>query len=313
MGLLGYEPEPIDPETQLLFDRGLMDEQWVVDKILAPEFGADNLIRQKAVAWPHNDLPIGELHTDVFVISEGMPIEIKSHADGGLVESDFVQLEGQLHFDPDAGEVGTLIVVDRDLHREAIPVKLTDEGRERVEDLAASVIEAGRTGVLPERTCAHPGEGIGRRCPFIDQCFAGWERPDPVNLDGDRAALLAEAFRLKTRRAQLKEPYDEVDSEYRAVCAELSEQPIPPGLELRGGGVKAKRTNIADRESFSLKDARRAGIWTAGHDELFGPFVKLAGGHTRWSFSRDESAPLLAEDFGDEAPWSDADLDGGAS
>lgn len=309
MGLLGHEPEPVDDQTRLLWERGKLDEQWVIDKILEPEFGFDNIIRQKAVEWPATGLPIGELHSDAFVVSEGMPVEIKSHANGEPSDHDFVQLEGQLAFDPDAKGVGTLIVVDRNLQRQMIPVKLTDDGRARVEGIAGEVIEAGRTGVLPARTCEHPSEGRGKFCPFISDCFAGWEAPAAVEVAAEHQQLLAEAFRLKQRADRLKEPWSEAQAEYDAAKEALTALPVGSGVELAGGGVIAKRTDVAARSSFDLKEARRAGIYTGDDETRFAPFVKPVGAHTRWTLKRDESVPLLAEDFGDEAPWSDADLE----
>jgi hypothetical protein len=308
MGLIGHDPEPDDEEVRLLWERGLLDEDWLVSKVLEPEFGADNIIRQKAVEWPSDGLPIGELHTDAFVVSEGLPIEIKSHANGEPSEDDFTQLKGQIHFDPDAGDVGVLIVVDRNLGREQFTVKLTDDDRAMLDGIAAQVTEAGRTGALPPRVCSKPSDGRAKFCPFITECFSGWAPPDPINLDGDRAELLAEAYRLKVRRDQLKEPYDEAESEYKAVVCELTDLETAVGVEIKGGGVIAKRTDVPARELFSIKDARRAGLWTHAHDQQFETAIKLGGGHTRWTLKRDPDAPLLSEDFGSEAPWTSEDL-----
>lgn len=308
MGLLGHDPDPVDEETRLLWERGLLDEDWLVSKILEPEFGADNIIRQKAVEWPADGLPIGELHTDAFIVSENLPVEIKSHADGEPTEDDFTQLKGQIHFDPDAGDIGVLIVIDRNLGREQFTVKLTDDDRQMLDGIAAQVTEAGRTGQLPERVCGKPSEGRGKFCPFIRECFKGWTPPDPVNLDGDRAELLAEAYRLKVRRDQLKEPFEEADSEYRSAVSELTENETAAGVEIKGGGVIAKRTDVPARELFSVKDARRSGLWTHAHDQHFETVIKLGGGHTRWTLRRDPDAPLLSEDFGAEAPWTSEDV-----
>jgi hypothetical protein len=310
MGLLGHDPEPVDEETQLLWERGKLDEEWVVTRLLEPEFGADNIIRQKAVEWPSEGLPIGELHTDAFVVSEGLPIEIKSHANGEPSEDDFTQLKGQIHFDPDAGDVGVLLVVDRNLRREQFTVKLTDDDRRILDDTAAQIAEAGRSGELPARVCAKPSDGRAKFCPFIQECFQGWTPPDPINLEGERAELLAEAYRLKVTRDQLKEPYDEAEGAYKAAVSELTEAETATGVEIKGGGVIAKRAEIAPRELFSVKDARRAGLWTHAHDQHFETAIKFGGGHTRWTLRRDPEAPLLAEDFGDAAPWTDADLEG---
>jgi hypothetical protein len=108
----------------------------------------------------------------------------------------------------------------------------------------------------------------------------------------------------------LKEPYDEAEGAYKAAVSELTEAETATGVEIKGGGVIAKRAEIAPRELFSVKDARRAGLWTHTHDQHFETAIKFGGGHTRWTLRRDPEAPLLAEDFGDAAPWTDADLEG---
>lgn len=297
MGLLGYEPEPVDDETRLLWERGNLDETWVVAKILAPEFGVRNLIRQKAVEWPRDGLPIGELHSDVFVVSEGRPVEIKSHANGEPAEHDFVQLEGQLVFDPDARGRGSLIIVDRNLGRQTIPVDLTDDGRERVHEIARQVVDAGRTGELPDRTCEAPAEGIGKFCPFIQDCFACWTPPDPVQLGTEHAQLLADVYRLKQTAARLKEPYDEAQGEFEAARDALTALPLEAGIEIRGGGVKAKRTDVAATDRLSLKEARRAGAFTPADETRLADFIEAKGGHSRWTIRLDDTATLLAEDF----------------
>lgn len=311
MGLLGHEPDEPTEETKLLWGRGKLDETWVVERLLVPEFGFDNIIRQKAVEWPraNGSLPIGELHGDAFVVSEGMPVEIKSRADGEPIDSDFTQLAGAIHFDPDAGDVGTLIVVDRNLGRQMIPVKLTPERVEEVETIAHDVVEAGKTGELPARVCSHPGEGIGRFCPFIAQCFAGWVAPAPQEVATDQAELLAAAFRLQEQIRVTKAPVGPLEDELKTIKAALTDLPVAAGVELRGGGVLAKRADIADRESMSLTEARKAGIFTPADEVRFGPFIKQVGGHSRWTLKRDQAAPLLAEDFGDDAPWTDEDLE----
>lgn len=307
--LIGEEPAPENEDTQLLFERGLMDEQWFCDRVLDPRFGPENVIRQKTVPWPNNGLPVGELHTDAFVISEGMPWEIKSRASGDPADFDFVQLAGQIHFDPDATKgAGVLAVIDRNLQREYIPVVLTDDLIEQVESLAADVVHTARTGELAERVCQKPADGRARMCPFVDKCFEGWQRPDPLNLDGDVAVLALDVMHAQTRKRDLTKQAEEAEKEYKELAARLAEWELAPGATYTGSGVKVKRTAFPASEKFSLSTARKAGVWTEDDEQRFAPFVKASGAHDRWAIEQTAPAAATVEDFDEDAPWDDDDL-----
>lgn len=308
--LLGEEPAPENEDTLLLFERGLLDEQWFCDNVLEPKFGADNIIRQKAVPWPATGLPIGELHGDAFVVSEGIPWEIKSRADGEPADFDFIQLAGAIHFDADAGDTGVLAVIDRNLQREYIPVVLNDEMVEQVEDIAAQVVTCARTGELPQRVCSKPADGRSRMCPFVSTCFADWTPPDAIDLDGDVAVLALDVMHAQNRKREATKTLEQADTEYRELAARLAEWDLQAGRDYVGAGVKVKRTEFPDSERFSLLKARKAGMWTPSDDERFSPFLSFSGGHNRWAIEQTGPTQPAVNDFGDEAPWSAEDLDG---
>lgn len=302
--LLGEEPAPESEETLLYFERGKLDEQWFVEHILEPRFGVDNVIRQKAVPWPSNDVPVGELHGDAFVTTEGMPWEIKSRAAGEPADFDFVQLAGAVHFDPDATKnAGVLAVIDRNLQREYLPVVLTDDLVEQVESIAADVVKTARTGELAARVCEKPADGRARMCPYVSTCFADWTPPDPINLDGDIAVLALDVMHAQDQKRILTKELAEADTEYKQLAARLAEHDLDPGREYIGAGVKVKRTAFPDSERFSLSKARRSGVWTDGDDERFGPFVSLSGAHDRWAIQPTGNIELTPDDFGEEAPF----------
>lgn len=313
-GLFGEQPVDPSDETRLQWARGKMDETWWIENVLEPRVGRENIVREKPVPWPAGGLPIGELHTDAFVVTEKRPYEIKSHFSGEPMETDFVQLCGQMHFDPDCeDDFGVLVTIDRDLHWEALPVMLTAERVEQVEAIAAEIVAAGQSGELPERVCQRPSDGRSRLCPFVAKCFAGREPPDALDLDGETAQLALEAHQLDMARKQLKPAYDLAEAAYKEKVKLLNGRPIVAGVPAHGDGVSVKKTLYGAHEEFSLKKARLAGLWTAAHDELFGPFMKLVGEHFRYSIDVvAPAAPAAAavEDFGDEAPWTDDDLDG---
>lgn len=307
--LLGEEPAPEDDDTLLLFERGKMDEDWFVTHVLEPKFGVTNIVRQKAVPWPAAGLPVGELHGDAFVTSEGMPWEVKSRANGEPADFDFIQLAGAIHFDAEAGDSGVLAVIDRNLKREYIPVVLNDGLRDQVEDIAAQVVSCARTGELPHRVCQKPADGRARMCPFVTTCFSDWTPPDPINLDGDIAVLALDVMHAQTTKRELTKQAEEADVAYKQLAARLTDWELDAGRVYVGSGVKVKRTAFPASERFSLANARKSGMWTADDDVRFAPFLSLSGAHDRWAIEQTGPATVVDEDFGDEAPWSAEDLD----
>lgn len=302
-GLLGEQPEEPDETTQLRWVRGKMDETWWIENHLQAKHGEENVIREKAVPWPAEGLPAGELHEDAFVVTEGMPYEIKSHLDGDPMDSDFLQLKGALHFDQDVKEkVGALIVIDRDLKWEALPVFLRDEDIEEVEQRAADVIRAGKTRELPARVCEKPADARGRMCPFAEVCFAGWERPDPLHLDGDIALVALDLMHAQTRAAAAAKLAKELDAEKKAIAERLTEWDLVPGLEYSGAGVRVKRTHVDATEKLSLKNLRDAGALTDELDTVLRPFITASGEHDRWKITPVDEIELDEDDFG-EAPF----------
>lgn len=303
-GLLGEEPRPESEETQLRWKRGQLDETWFVEEILEPRYGADNVTRQKAIPWPADGLPVGELHVDAF--TDGMPWEVKSHADGTPEPYDFVQLGGAIRFDPDADSKGVLVVIDRDLHRHYIPVLLTNDLAEQVDEIAAQVVQAARTGQLPERVCEQPSDGRERMCPFVDTCFAGWTPPAPFRLDGDHAELALALERAETAYKTAKTTTNQLDEQRKEVRSQL----VEAGLDLQPGvtsvrtvsqeaGLEITRTQVRGRETFRLNECRQAGYWEQV-EQLLDPFVHVGGPSERWTVKR--IAPSQLPDPAAEEP-----------
>lgn len=315
-GLLGADPAEPDERTKRLWRRGRQLGADVANDFAA-KYGEDNVIREKAVPWPDNGLPLGELHTDVFVKPEKMAVEVKSSTSPASILDDAItQLGGEIRYDDEA-EVGCLAIVDptgwRDV--ELLPVFLTDELTERVEGIADQVVTAANGGPLPERVCKHPSEGKGKFCPFIDVCFADWQAPDPLDLSGDIAQLAVDYKQAQEDEQAAKKTVAEAEKRRKEIGAQLSEWSLIPGMDYVGGGVKVKRTHVADSPRFSYSKASKAGvfsspIWTPEHDALIQPFVTLSGGHDRWSvtvLSESQAPKPTGEDYGD-VPWDDADL-----
>lgn len=297
-GLLGAEPVPPDERTRGRFARGRDAQRYHAIR-LDLRFGRENVVREKAIPWPPPPaLPVGELHTDLFVRPEALAIEIKSSAHpGSMFDSAMTQLAGQVVFDPEA-ERGALVFLDHDYQETATYALVPSKGIvERVEMIAATVVEAARSGKLPDRVCERPGDGRGRLCPFIEICFDGYQPPPP----GERRDLaelaseywLVERDLRKTRRdeRELKARHDELRSE-------LLERELPEG-ETDTGPVTLKVTTVAASQRFKLGPARKAGLWTSFHDEHFGDYVTWVDESRRVRATRVGEEPL-AFDYGEE-------------
>lgn len=309
-GLLGVDPEPPDDVTRLRWARGKLDEDWWVKQILAPRVGRRNIKREKSVPWPSGEgvLPVGELHTDVFVKTERMPYEVKSHLSGEPMDTDFVQLAGEVLFDPEVdGTVGTLVVIDRDLHWEAVPV-LADQYREQVEETARQVIHAGLTGEVPERVCAKPSDARGRLCPFASRCFEGWSPPEPQRLKADAAVVALQLKHAQDTERELRGQLAQHEERRKELSGMLAEWDLTPGVEYVGAGARVTRTHVDDSERLSVTKARKAGVFTGEIEAVLAPFVTRSGAHDRWKIMVDRDAPFADDDFGSEAPWTDEDL-----
>jgi len=300
MALLGFEPEEPSERQIGRMQRGKDAQRHYAKQKLEPKYGEAGVEHEPAVAWPAPPaLPIGELHPDFYVPSEQMTIEVKSsEAVDSMFDISLRQAKGQVHWHPQA-QLGALVFLDRDYQEtDVFPVIVTGEDRVELDGIAAQVIEAGKTGDLPERVCTKPTEGIGRMCPFIRQCFEGWEPPTVAERE-DIAPVVAEAYLAKRdldqRKAELK-PYEERYDEARAA---LDEAELPEGKTL-AGQILANHILVRGSRRFSLSKAEKAGFPL--DEEIYGSFISHSEGHSRWSFERIGEEPL-AVDYGDDPPF----------
>lgn len=300
-GFTGVEPAEPDEETKLRWERGQMDEDWMIRQLRA-RHGRKNVRVQKAVPWPSEGLPLGELHQDAYIVSERLPVEIKSHLSGDVSDSDIIQLAGEIAFDPDADGRGVLIAIDRDLRRREIPVILNDRLRAEVEGRAAALTEAVLTETVPGRVCEKPSDGRSLLCPFISHCFADWEpEEDVISLDGPEFAELAEtALQAKRRRDETKAAYELAEAEWKESTAALAEHDWPAGKSV-SAGIQISRSPRKGRTTFRYSEAVKTGAWTDADDERLGAFVHVGDGYDVWDAER--VAKPTPEDFGEEAPF----------
>lgn len=308
-GLLGAEPEEPTERTKRIWRRGRQIGAAVADDFAA-KYGEDQVTREKAVEWPDHTLPLGELHTDVYVKPDRMAVEVKSTTSPASILDDAItQLGGEIFYDSEA-DVGCLAIADPSGWKETtyLPVILTDELTERVESIAQQVVDAARTGELPQRVCGKPTDGHGKFCPFIDICFADWQPIEPERLPGDVALLALELKAAQDEERAAKSAVTPLEERRKELAAQLAEFDLEPGIEYAGAGVRVTRTHVADSEKLSLTTVKKAGMWTPELELQMQPFVKASGGHDRWKVTPDGNVEISAEDFGDEAPWTDEDL-----
>lgn len=302
---LGAEPEQPDEEQLLLMERGKLDQQWYVDNILVPLHGRENLVLEKPVPWPAKGLPVGELHIDIFLRSQRMPIEVKSHADGDVSEDDIVQLGGEILFDPESnGKTGTLVQIDRNLRRDTLPVTLTKQLRKTVEERAAQVVEATRTGVLPDRVCGKRSDARGRFCPFADICFEGVVEPVMLNATPELEALAPRLLRARIDKDAAEAKKKEAEKDFQELAARAVELGVIPGHTYLAAGVEIRRTAVGDQEYFGFGDAKKCGAFTDTDRERFQPFIESKGAHNRWTVKptmaiAPSPEPAEPEDYGD--------------
>jgi hypothetical protein len=302
MGLLGFEPsEPSERELGRM-QRGKDAQRYHARRLIA-KYGESGVVLEKAVPWPKPpELPIGELHTDFVILEERLAMEVKSsEAVDSMFDMSLMQLKGQIYFDDDV-DAGALTFLDRDYQvTDMFPVIVTDEDVAELNKIVEQVVGAGKTGKLPERTCERPGDGIGKLCPFISDCFADWE--PPMDQDGTEIAGKVTAYYLAKQAVDAKQaeldPLEEKLAEAKddLLAAEPAVGTTPCGPLL------LNRTDVADRQSFSLAKARKSGLWTGAQDELFHAFISTGGAHTRFTVKRTSEEPLIHEDPGDEAPF----------
>lgn len=304
-GLLGVEPTPPTKREAGRMARG-RDAGHYFARQMAAVHGEENIVAEMGIPWPAPPaLPVGELHIDVGLLSDRIAIEAKSSVYiDSMFDAAVIQVAGAIHFGREHFDSGLVVFLDGDYQiTHEFPVFLNDELIEKVESIAAAVIEAGKTGAVPDRICGKPADGRGHLCPFIEHCFEGWVEPDPNDERPDLSQFASEGWLiqrdLKAAKTNVEE-YQERWDEWKARALEIE---LPPG-ETLAGSIKIKRIDVKGRETFSKAKAKTAGVWTDLDDERFGPFVKLGEPSVRFDLFRTMAdGGELDLDFGEEPPF----------
>ncbi len=299
-GLLGVEPEPPTAREQGRFARG-RDAGHYFARQMKAKHGEENIIEEAAIPWPPPpELPIGELHIDVVVKPEKLGIEAKNTKwVDSMFDAAVTQIAGGVHFSPDL-EVGQVVFLDHEYQvTDTFPVFLTEEIVEKVESIAAQVIEAGKTGKLPERVCEKPSDARSHLCPFAEHCFAGYEAPLPADRP-DLSELASEGWLIQRDLRAGKASISDLQARWDELKEKLMEAEILG--ETVAGGIRIKRTDRRPSRRFSLSKAEKAGVWNSMLEENLGDFISISAGSTTFDLTRTEGADLDI-DYGDEAPF----------
>lgn len=309
MGLRGSEPEPVDETTLGYFERGHQLGAWMLDKFVR-QYGKDDVVAEKPVAWP-----AGIAHTDFFVKSEKLAVEVKSAADPRPVDYHLKQLAGEVEFDPEA-EHGALVIVNpSNLQIRTLPmVTVPDELRDEVHEIASAVARAADPSApLPPRTCARPSDAMSKMCPFAIECFADWDAPEPIDVADDVALLVAQHVELDAEIKQAKVALEDAEERRREVRAELAKT-IEPAREYlsRDDVLTVRRTAVAGRTTYDIQLAAEMGAIGPDVIAALAPFTRVGRGFDRWTIKaayvdgeEQDSSRTLAGllDFGAEAPF----------
>jgi len=262
LGGLGHDPAEPDERTQRIFHRGKLFGWFVAEQLEAKYPG--QIIREKTVPWP-----AGELHTDVFVIPEKMPVEVKSSTSPkSLVKDALLQLAGEIHFDADAGDNGALILVYQvDLDEQIVPLLLDSTWRDRVEERANQVVRALATKGedMPDCVCATPGQCRFKGCPFTAVAWEGWQPPAPNVLPDEVGPTITRFYRLQSRERAMRAEIKTVEAERKAAQEEVAALDLTPGMEYEVGPFRLSRTHVDaahveyDRKPYDTFRAKRVG------------------------------------------------------
>lgn len=302
----GLRGQPLDEEpdeiTKGYFLRGKQIGSYMGERFIS-RYGLHDIVLEHPFAWP-----AGIGHGDVLVRSEKLAVEVKSKADPRPLDSHILQLAGQVHWTPEA-ERGALIVVDpSNLSERTIPMPVVPDSLvERIEGIAGEVAAAADPAAsLPARVCARPSQARGHMCPFAETCFADWDAPDPIDLQGEVASLANRLVELDATIKRSKDDQKDWESERDQLRAQLR-LTLEPEREYSLDGQQLIRiTPIAGRVSYDVPLAIEMGVLDPAEVD---PFRKVGKGYERWTVKAvgepDEPVQALPslESFGEEAPW----------
>ncbi len=293
LALLGAEPRPATEQERRYWIRGKQIGKYVVEQLQA-KYGADDVVAEKTIPWP-----AGLGHADAYIRSEQLLVEAKSRMTMTPTDDDLLQLAAYLRFDEEASHGALILVNPSSLEERALPVFLTDELRDEVDDRVDEVVQAAKTRVLPNCVCDTPSGCRNKQCHYTELAWEGWTPPPPEPLDADAKALVGALYQVEQRVRAMKETAAAEVSE-RDELRERVRELIEPDREYAADGIRLKLISVKPRETFDVKTAIKAGVLS---EELIEPFRKVGSPSYRWQVEGDPNlSSFLAADYG-EVPF----------
>lgn len=275
----GHTPAPEDPAMHGYQVRGHIFEDYV-EKQLLDLFDLRSRLeinREEAILWDH-----GVMHADFYIPNEKLIIEHKSRTSLEALDSDWMQLAGQIHYHPEATRGELWITHPVTLEQRRLPFELLPHWKARVVAVSQMIAQRKAKG-LPGRICSHPGEARQHFCRFSNPCFDDWQPPPALTLDEERTQLAQALYAVEA-----KLPYAKGEATALETLRETLRDQLAPFLEngadyrvdVPGGQIRVRRTVSAEGTNYDMKAALAAG---AVSEQQLAPFAKARKGAVRWT------------------------------
>jgi hypothetical protein len=263
-------------------------EVWLASQKVLTESLGKNLVSEAEVPWGPGGIWTG--HADALIMEDHVVIEAYHSVDGKFRDEKALQAAGYAlrlgddwramlaaldttEVDEDLGFAVTMYPVDAHGLKHRV---------EEIEERVTAAYEAGRVNP-DDKVGSDPWHRECQSCPFRDPCWAGWQRPSPVDVPGATDDFLKLAS-LHSKRAHEKAALDATELEIDEVRDRLRPL-IPPAIPTTAGGVEIKRTLIAPRVTFRLSGYLAAGHVPSlemeaftNHSEKYGERWKISDG-----------------------------------
>lgn len=289
--------EPSDQMHRYLA-RGRVFEEYVAAQFEAKYPG--QIQSQREITWK-----LGTGHADIYVTGKRLLVEVVSTVapTGKILDFKIEQVKLYLRHDAEAEKAAVYVVNPSDLRREELlPVRLTDEDRERIDatiaEVAAAVESNGES--MPACCASSPDEcRFSHMCSYTDLAWADWEPPPPAVMPEEGRVLLARLAALEQSCRGAQSLVDAAKFE-RDEVRDLLAPFVEPGVEYEHEGVTVKVSQVKGRETVRLAAARTAGAITPGIEEALAPWTAVGEPSLRWTVKVAEGALVgVAEDYGD--------------
>jgi hypothetical protein len=272
----GHTPEPVSDEVRGYQERGHIFEPYV-ERQLRELYPDATIVREAVVPWPH-----GEIHADFWIEDEQLIVEHKSRTSLEELDSDWLQLAGQIHYHPTATRGELWITHPSSLEQRRLPFYPTPWWTARVLDVAQRIARRHADG-LPNRICTHPSQARSHFCRFAIACFDDWQPPHPLHLDEEGERMAVELYRVQRQLQHSKGDVDGLTKQRDDLRAALADRLLNGAdytIPADGGEVRVRRTVSADGVTYDIKAAIAAGVVS---EQQLAPFAKTRKGAERWT------------------------------